>query len=113
MSRSSCSRALLLVLGCTSLLPSLELLAEPVEACLPENSIAVDPSVELAEALGAKREEAVGPVGADLDEALGQDAQGPRDARLVDVERVGDLVRGWLARARGLDHRQAGGRVLG
>src|SRR5216683_5828937 len=101
MSRSSCSRALVLVLGCTSLLPSLELLGEPIEACLPENSIAVDPSVQLAKRLGAKRVEAFGPVGADLDEArLVQDAQVPRNARLVDVEPVDDIVHRLLAAAK-------------
>jgi hypothetical protein len=77
---------------------SVEHLAEPVEAGLPEASIVGDPRIELTERLRTKRIEALGPLRANLDEArFVQDAEVPRDARLVDVDRVDDIVYRLLA----------------
>jgi len=64
---------------------------------LPEISVTADPVIQLAEGLWAKRIQAFRPSGSDLDEAcLAQDAQVPRDARLMDADKGHDVIDGLL-----------------
>src|SRR5262249_30445406 len=91
-------------------LPALERLPQPVEATLPQLAIARDPLVELAEGRCAQRVEAFRPFGTHLNEAcVMQDAQVPRNARLVNGDALDDVVHRVLAAAQRLDDPAARG----
>jgi hypothetical protein len=83
---------------------------EPVEARLPEASIPGDPGVDLPERRRAERVETPWPFGTDLHEArLLEDAKVPRDARLVDVDGVDDVVHRALTAQQRFDDEAARG----
>src|SRR2546425_342974 len=83
--------------SCPHLLSPIELRAEPVEAGLPQAAVLSHPFVQLAEWLGAQRIKALLPLCPHTHEPRRmQDAEVPRDARLVNVHGFHERVYGAL-----------------
>jgi hypothetical protein len=93
-------------------LPSLERGGEPVEPRFPETSIRGDPGIELAEGFRAQGIKAPGSFRTDLYEArVLENTQVPRDAGLVDMSGLDDVVDGLFATPQKGFHDQESGRV--
>src|SRR6185436_14457640 len=91
------------------LLPG-ERLGESVEACLPSASRRGEPNLKLVETFGPKRVEALRSVRPDpYEPRLVQDAQMPRDTRLVDAHSGHDVVHRLLAPLKRLDNQATRG----
>src|ERR1700737_1131662 len=103
------SSRFLLRIGVCRGLASFEGGAEPVKARLPLAAIPRPPGLELVERFLAQRVEALLSVRAHLhDPRLGQDAQVPRNAGLVDVHALDDVADGALPRLHRLDDAKTG-----
>src|SRR5262245_29228809 len=86
------------LLGCPRLLSALELFSQPVQAFVPEAAVTVHPLLQLAKRLGPQRIQPPRAFGTHAHEAgLAEDAQVPRDTRLIDLDRRNDVVDRTLA----------------
>ena len=79
--------------SCSVLSLSLDCFRKAVETRLPKGAVAADPRIDFAEGLGSQGIEATCAVGTHAHESsLLKDAKVPRNAGLVDVDAIDDVI---------------------